>query len=113
MDISSRNQFHEITANFNKLLDQFRKAEPDALRVIHETPSVPRHLVSYRKDLDQALVKRIREVLLSMENTEQGRQVLAAFEQTTRFDDPPGGVQKSLAPILRLTKDIDREVARR
>lgn len=94
-------------------LDQFRKAQPNALRVIHETPSVPRQLVSYRKDLDEALVKRIREALLAMEHTEHGRQVLAAFEQTIRFDDLPGGVQKSLAPMLRLTKDIDREVARR
>lgn len=94
-------------------LEQFRKAQPDALRVIHETPAVPRHLVSHRKDLDEALVKRIREVLLAMENTEQGRQVLAAFEQTVRFDDLPSGVQKSLAPILQLTKDIDREIVRR
>lgn len=94
-------------------LEQFRKFQPDALRVIHETPALPRHLVSHRKDLDPKLVRRLREVLLAMENSDEGRKVLAAFENTTRFDEIPGGVQKALAPLLRLRREIDRETSRR
>lgn len=94
-------------------LEQLRKAQPSLMRVIHTTQSVPRHLVSYRKDLDENLVRRIREVLLSMEHTEPGRQVLAAFEQTGRFDELPVDAEQALASIRRLGKRFESELAPR
>ncbi len=94
-------------------LTDFLKAQPAALRVLHQTEYVPRHLVSYRKTLDPALADRLREVLIGMEHTDAGRKALQAFERTTRFDDPPGGMQKALAPLLRMGKDMDRELGLR
>lgn len=83
----------------------FRKTQPDALREIHVTPAIPRQLVAVRRGLDPRLVKRIREVLLEMDKSEAGRAVLAGFENTTRFDELPGGTANALAPIDRLTRE--------
>lgn len=94
-------------------LTDFLKAQPAALRVLYQTEYVPRQLVSFRKTLDPALADRVRAVLIGMEHTAAGRKALRAFERTTRFDDLPGGMQKALAPLLRMGMDMDRESGRR
>jgi ABC-type phosphate/phosphonate transport system substrate-binding protein len=60
-----------------------------SLRIIHETVSFPRQIVSHREDLPAKLVTRIKEVLLNMHQTEEGRQALQDFESTTKFDEIP------------------------
>jgi phosphonate transport system substrate-binding protein len=57
------------------------------LAVIYESPEIPRHIVSYRRDLADPLAQRIRDVLLTMHTTIEGRRVLESFEHTTRFDE--------------------------
>jgi phosphonate transport system substrate-binding protein len=61
------------------------------LVVLAETERLPRHLLSIRKDLDPALAKQLKEVLLSMHDDPEGRQILAKTDQTTKFDTLPGG----------------------
>jgi phosphonate transport system substrate-binding protein len=61
----------------------------DIFTVIHETLSFPRQLVSYRADLPANLMTKVKEVLLNMHQTEDGRQVLQAFENTTKFEEIP------------------------
>lgn len=85
-------------------IEKFNNNNPGMLRVIHETPSVPRNLVSCRADLDDALIDRIRDVLLSMEATDEGQTILQQFEKTTRFDEIPGGAEKALAPLFRVVQ---------
>ncbi len=70
-------------------IESLHPHERDLLIEIHRTKSVPRHLVSVRKGLDGKLRTRIIEILSSMDKVEKGRQILAAFEQTTRFDTIP------------------------
>ncbi len=84
-------------ASFAKLPQSRR----DDLRVMHRTMVVPRHLVSVRKGLDERLVKRMKEVLMAMEHSEEGKQVLQKFEMTTRFDEPSEGLGKALAPLVK------------
>lgn len=62
-------------------------APASAIKVIAQSEPLPRHVVSHRGGLPAPLVARIRAVLIGMEQTEEGRNVLAAFEKTTRFDD--------------------------
>lgn len=95
-------------ASFARLPPQHR----DNLRVVLQTAALPRHLVSVRKGLDPGLVSGIKAVLLAMEHSEEGRQALQKFEMTTRFDELPGGQEKALAPLLVLTKEIEREIGR-
>jgi phosphonate transport system substrate-binding protein len=93
--------------------ESFRKVQPNAVRVIYESPSIPRSLLSQRKDLDATLVKRIREVLVAMEHSDHGRRILAAFENTTRFDDVPAEARRTLASLTRMMADADRETAQK
>ena len=93
-------------------LDKLSARERTQLRVIHETSTVPRQLVSFRKDLPAPLRARLREVLIGMEHTKDGREVLNHFEATTRFDPLPETLDKALAPLLVLKAEIDRELKR-
>ncbi len=61
------------------------------ITVLAYTDTLPRHLVSVRKDLDSALVGRLEKVLLSMHEDEEGRKVLQKTDDTTKFDILPGG----------------------
>lgn len=63
------------------------KNHHDDLRILATTIDIPRHLVTYRGNLDERLVKTIRSVLLDMESSPQGLSTLKAFNETTRFDE--------------------------
>ncbi len=82
------------------------KGNLDRLKVIYETFSIPRHIVTYRPDLPAPLVARIREILLTMDQSQEGRVTLQAFEKTTKFDELP---DQALAPLLKAPKFIDAE----
>ncbi|MFQ5598013.1 MAG: phosphate/phosphite/phosphonate ABC transporter substrate-binding protein [Nitrospiria bacterium] len=82
------------------------KGSLSQLKRLHETFSIPRHIVSYRADLPPRLVARIKDILLGMERSEEGRRVLKAFEKTTKFDEIP---EQSLAPLLESPDFFDQE----
>jgi phosphonate transport system substrate-binding protein len=69
-------------------LDEKKKSD---LKVLAETVSVPRHLVSVRKDLAPTLVDQLRKILLAMHEDPEGRSVLQKTDETTKFDALPGG----------------------
>jgi phosphonate transport system substrate-binding protein len=56
-----------------------------------ETEMFPRHFLSVRKDLDMAVVNRLKEILLSMHQDPEGQKVLRRSDNTTKFDPLPGG----------------------
>jgi phosphonate transport system substrate-binding protein len=68
-------------------LDANKKSD---ISILAETASLPRHLVSVRKNLDPALAKRLEKILLSMHEDPEGRPILAKID-TTKFDALPGG----------------------
>src|SRR5262245_34741980 len=59
--------------------------------VLAETASLPRHLVSVRKDLPPALSSGLEKILLSMHQDPEGKQILQKADATTKFDALPGG----------------------
>jgi phosphonate transport system substrate-binding protein len=75
-----------------------------ALSILSESESVPRHLVSVRKDLPEPLVNRLKEILLSMDQNEEGQKILRQVDGTTKFDLLPGGeemVRRKLVELYR------------
>ncbi|MGH7773921.1 MAG: phosphate/phosphite/phosphonate ABC transporter substrate-binding protein [Candidatus Binatia bacterium] len=81
-----------------------RKAE---IVILAETESVTRHLLSVRKDLDPALVTRLKEILLSMHQDEEGQRILKKTDRTSKFDLLPGGEEvmyKKIRELLRITQ---------
>lgn len=69
-------------------LDESKRS---AITVLAETASLPRHLVSVRKNLAPAMVKALEKVLLSMDRDPEGRSILQKADGTTKFDALPGG----------------------
>ena len=69
-------------------LDETSRA---SLAVLVESGSVPRHLVSVRRNLPEAVIKRLREILLSMHQDDEGQKILKQTDGTTKFDTLPGG----------------------
>jgi phosphonate transport system substrate-binding protein len=62
-----------------------------SLAIIGESESLPRHLVSVRKDLPDPVVNRLKEILLAMDHDEEGQKILRETDNTTKFDSLPGG----------------------
>jgi phosphonate transport system substrate-binding protein len=77
-----------------------------SLKIIHKTFSVPRQIVSYRATLPDKLVARIRQILMTMDQSEEGKKALQDFEKTTKFDEIP---DQSMAPLSKSQKFIDAE----
>ena len=69
-------------------LDAGKKSD---ITILGETASLPRHLVSVRKDLAPVLVKQVEKVLLSMHQNPEGQRILQKTDGTTKFDALPGG----------------------
>jgi phosphonate transport system substrate-binding protein len=69
-------------------LNEERKA---AITILARSETLPRHLVSTRKDLDPAVKNRLTEILLSMHQDDEGRTILRQTDNTTKFDRLPGG----------------------
>ena len=59
--------------------------------VLAQTERLPRHLVSIRKDMAPALADRLKAILLSMSEDDEGRKILQKTGETTKFDMLPEG----------------------
>lgn len=82
------------------------------LRVIHETEKVPRNVVCFRDGLDSQVARAVEEVLLAMENEEEGRAILEEFEGTIRFDRFPGGAEQHLSRVVALMPFVEKDLGR-
>ena len=78
-----------------------------SLKIIHETASFPRQIVSHRADLPAKLVTRVKEFLLNMHQTEESEKALRDFESTTQFDEIP---VQAIDLMAELRKYIDAEL---
>ncbi|WP_413165447.1 phosphate/phosphite/phosphonate ABC transporter substrate-binding protein [Capilliphycus salinus ALCB114379] len=61
----------------------------EAMTVLAETEKVARHVVLVRGGLDPQLVEQIKQILLNMDQSPEGREVMENFEETTKFDNFP------------------------
>jgi phosphonate transport system substrate-binding protein len=79
----------------------------EQLRVIATTPSVPRHIVSVRRALPQDLLVKVKDVLMHMDRSEEGKKALQQFERTAKFDELS---EANTALIQRLGRLIEAEI---
>lgn len=85
-------------------LIKVRPVDMEKLRIIHETQPLSRQMVSHAPGLPPAMVARLRQIMLDMDQTEEGRAVLEKLQGTTRFDEPPGGIARALEPLEALMR---------
>ena len=87
-------------------LDDKAKGE---IRVLAQTERLPRYLVSIRKDLAPALADRLRAILLSMSEDEEGRKILQKTGETTKFDMLPEGEEGMRRRLLETFYSFPRK----
>lgn len=68
---------------------KYAKASMPSLKIIWESPPIPRHLVSVRNELAPAVVTVITNSLAEMDQSKEGGEILANFENTLKFDPVP------------------------
>ncbi len=73
-----------------------------SISILGETESMPRHLVSVRKDLPAPVVQRLKEILLSMHQDKEGQNILEKADNTTKFDSLPGGEERVRRKLVEL-----------
>jgi ABC-type phosphate/phosphonate transport system substrate-binding protein len=59
----------------------------DSLKVLAKTPPVPRHVVSARPGMPQDLLARVKQILMKMNQVEEGKKALQQFDRTAKFDE--------------------------
>lgn len=69
-----------------------------------------RHIIIVNKNLDSGLKAEIKRVLLDMDKTEEGREVLKKFQKTAKFTEFALDIDAAFAPIKELSKWIEEDV---
>ncbi len=77
---------------------EFKELRPDiqaSIEIIGKSESVPRWIISVRKDLDPKIVAALRETLINMDKNPEGQAALKGQQRTTKIDKiPPGSLQR-------------------
>lgn len=84
-------------------LDRLKPEIRESLKIIGNTITVPRQLVAVRKDLDEKLVKEIKNILTAMDKSAEGQGVLKRQQNTNKFDEIP---LKSVEQLKKIEKYV-------
>ncbi len=84
----------------------FPREAVDQLVELARTEFIPRQVVMVRPGMDSALVKAIKQALIGMEETEEGKAALKPF-QTTQFDEFPEGIEKATQRMREMLKIVE------
>lgn len=74
----------------------------DQLTVIAETETLPRHMVIVSPTISEEVRDAIHDILVAMDESEEGQAVLLTFEETAQFDEFPGGADAALGRMREL-----------
>ncbi len=77
--------------------------------VFERTMEVPSQLVAARPGMDAALIARITDALTALEETEQGRAILASLRDTQKFDALQPETTSMLSELKSLVKLVPKE----
>lgn len=86
------------SGTFNAIPDETR----NSLVIMAETETVPRQIAIAASDMDDDLVAAITTVLVGLDETDEGKVVLEAFDDTAQFDEFPEGIDKALNRMSEL-----------
>ena len=84
----------------------YRELPPELMQQLvtfGQTITVPRQIVSVRPGLEPALKIRVRELLLGLKETEEGRAILKGMKESA-FDPLPPGTDAALAALKELIR---------
>ena len=75
--------------------------------ILFTTQDVYRHVVTASRFLDSDLKNEIKNILLNMDKTEEGQEVLKKFKKTTKFTpfDPPESAYTGISELVGLVEN--------
>jgi phosphonate transport system substrate-binding protein len=87
----------DIGAAKNTIYERLEEADPRVkaeLLILKKSPDVPENALGLRKDIDETVRKKLKEVLLAMDNDPEGKDILKQFGarrfiETTNDDYEP------------------------
>ena len=88
----------------------FRKipAETRAqMTIIAETEKLPRNLVLVSSEVKPELVEKLKDILLDIDQTPSGQEILDKFEKTVKFDEFPS--QETIARMQQLYEQVQNQ----
>lgn len=97
-------------ATDNQKYERDAREKIHSLKVLDRSAPFPRQIVSLRAGLAEKLAARIKEILIGMQATEEGKKTLRDFEKTAKFDEIPA---PSLARLTKANKWIGLELGLR
>ncbi|MDP2938475.1 MAG: phosphate/phosphite/phosphonate ABC transporter substrate-binding protein [Candidatus Omnitrophota bacterium] len=71
-------------------------------KIIYETEEVPRNLILVRADMEPKLQEKIKEIILNMGLTDEGRKIMWGMLKTSQFDELP---EKALEEMAKRFKE--------
>lgn len=83
-----------------------------SLSILGESESLPRHLVSVRKDLPEPIVNRLKDIFLTMDQDEEGQKILRQTDNTTKFDSLPGGPETFTRKLVEVYRPRGNQAPR-
>lgn len=95
-----------------RALEKHAHGRMDELKVLYESPAVPRQLALRRTDLDPRLAAAIESTLTTMHQDPAGREVLKKFHATAKFERLPQGPREALKAVYDERPQLRRELAR-
>ena len=69
-----------------------------------ETDRVARHVVMIRPGIEPEKLEKIKTILIDMDRSAEGKEVLQKFEKTTKFDNFP--TQEDIAKMRQLSEQV-------
>jgi phosphonate transport system substrate-binding protein len=93
----------DAATTISRELDRLKPEIRESLKVIGNTVTVPRQLLAVRKDLDEKMVKEIKNILTAMDKTSEGQGVLKRQQNTNKFDEIP---PKSVEQLKKIEKFV-------
>lgn len=94
----------DVGAAKNKIFNQLINRDPSIkseLRVMAESPPVPETTLCVRSDLDPVLLEKLRDSLLKMDKTVEGRRVLRQLKASRFIPSDPA----SFSQVFKMIED--------
>jgi phosphonate transport system substrate-binding protein len=91
----------DAAATSHREFQNLRPEIRDGLKILATSMSVPRQIISVRKDLDPKIVGALKEILINMEKSPEGQAVLNRQQGTTNIDALPSA-------SLERMKDVEK-----
>lgn len=85
----------------NDTFSEIPEETRDQLTILAETNPVPRQMAVVNSSMDEALVEAITELLIGLDEAEEGAEILDTFK-TSQFDEFPEGPEAALENMQNL-----------